>query len=152
MDTKVTLPFADGEYDFWLPMPRVVAAEREMARRDADGARNAHSIFAVFHDIGSHLGQIGDEPALIGPSPALLSDAHTIIRNALIGGNAGRVDGESISVPESLARELVEVYCYPARPAMHDLGLAWKVLKAAIYGIDSGSKKKDGAGNAPPLS
>lgn len=152
MDTKVTLPFADGEYTFWLPMPRVVAAEREMARRDADGACNPHSIFAVFHDIGSHLGQIGDEPALIGPSPALLSDAHTIIRNALIGGNSGMVDGESVAVHESLARELVETYCYPARPAMHDLGLAWKVLRAAIYGIDPGSKKKDGADSAPPLS
>ena len=152
MDTKVTLPFADGEYTFWLPMPRVVAAEREMARRDADGARNPHSIFAVFHNIGSHLGQIGDEPMLAGPSPALLKDAHSIILNGLIGGNSATVDGEAITVPDSIARDLLDTYCYPARPAILDLGLAWNILKAAIYGIDQGSKKKDGADSAPPPS
>lgn len=151
MDTKTTLPFADGEYTFWLPMPRVIAAEREMGRLDADGRKQPRSIFALFHDIGTHVGAVSEEIVLAGPSPALLADVHALIRNALIGGNDGLVGGEQIAVPDSLARELVDTYCYPARPAMHDLALAWKILSAAIYGIDSsGSKKKDAAESRKP--
>jgi len=155
VDTAITRDFADGVYRFWLPMPQVIAAEREMARRDADGAPQPHSIFTVFHELGAHLGQLGDETVLTGPSPALLDDAHAIIRNALAGGADGYVNGAAVAVNGSMARELVAVYCYPARPAIHDLGLAWEVLRAAIYGIDpkaTGSKKKDGDAVAPPPS
>ena len=142
MDTKVTLPFADGDYTFWLPMPRVIAAEREMGRRDAEGIKQPHSIFAAFHQIGEHIGSIADQTVLAGPMPALLGDAHAVIRNALCGGGEGVVNGQAVSVGDSLAKELVETYCYPARPAIHDIGLAWQILRAAIYGIDTGSKKK----------
>ncbi len=155
MDTAITRDFADGVYRFWLPMPQVIAAEREMARRDGEGAQIPHSLFAVFHDLGAHLGQLGDETVLTGPSPALLSDAHAVIRNALTGGADGLVNGEAVVVNGAMARELVAVYCYPARPAIHDLGLAWEVLRAAIYGIDpkaTGSKKKDGDVSDPPPS
>ena len=155
MDTAITRDFADGVYRFWLPMPQVIAAEREMARRDSEGNPLPHSIFAVFHDLGAHLGQLGDETILTGPSPALLSDAHTVIRNALAGGAEGMVNGEDVRTSGTMARDLVAVYCYPARPAIHDLGLAWEVLRAAIYGIDpkaTGSKKKDGDVSDPPPS
>lgn len=152
MDTACTLPFADGEYRFWLPMPRVIAAEREMGAIDGDGVRRPKSIFAVFHETGEHLGMIGDEAVLTGPSPSLLSEAHAVIRNALIGGGGGTVNGEAVIVNEASARELVSTYCYPARPAMHDLGLAWRVLRAAIYGIDPSLKKKDGEASAPSPS
>ena len=136
-------------------MPQIIAAEREMARCDADGASLPHSIFAVFHDIGAHLGKLGDENILTGPSPALLGDAHAVIRNALTGGADGLVNGDDIRVNAAIARELVATYCYPARPAIHDLGLAWEVLRTAIYGIDqtaTGSKKKDGDADDPPPS
>lgn len=155
MDTAITRDFADGVYRFWLPMPQVIAAEREMARRDAEGNPQPHSIFAVFHELGAHLGQLGDETVLTGPSPALLSDAHAVIRGALTGGADGYVNGAAVAVNGSMARELVATYCYPARPAIHDLGLAWEVLRAAIYGIDpkaTGSKKKDGDSVAPQPS
>lgn len=151
METRIVLPFADGTYEFWLPMPRVIAAEREMGRRDADGVRQPRSILAVFHDLGSHIGESLGEMVLAGPSPAHLTEAHAIIRNALIGGNKGRVGDEETAVPDSLAIELVETYCYPTRPAMHDIGMAWQILKAAIYGIE-GSKKNDAAGSDPSPS
>ena len=155
MDTAITRDFADGVYRFWLSAETWVSAEREMARRDADGNPQPHSIFAVFHDVGANIGQLGDEIVLTGPSPALLDDAHAIIRNALAGGADGYVNGAAVAVNGSMARELVAVYCYPARPAIHDLGLAWEVLRAAIYGIDpkaTGSKKKDGDVSDPPPS
>jgi hypothetical protein len=126
VETRVTLDFADGRYDFWLPMPRVIAAERE-----ADTG-----IFALFHELGENLGRsVGGEMVLVGATPARLKACHAVIRNALCGGGTA----------EQEARELVETYCYPARPAMFDLALAWNILKAAVYGIDMtavGSKKK----------
>lgn len=149
METRITLPFADGEYEFWLPMSRVVAAEREMGRLDADGVRKPHSILTVFHDLGTHLGVVLDGAhVLTGPMPVLPADAHAIIRNALVGGNRGMVNGEQIAVGDAMARNLIETYCYPARPLMHDLGLAWRILQAAVYGIDPGSKKKTDAPEA----
>lgn len=132
METRVTLLFADGDRDFWLPMSRVVAFERE-----ADT-----SIFAIFYAIGENLGQAVDgAKVLIGPSEARLKQCHSLIRNALIGGGTS----------EQEARELVETYCYPARPAMHDIALAWEVMSAAIYGVKvEGSKKKEA--DDPPRS
>ncbi len=130
METRVTLAFADGDYDFWLPMPRVIAVERE-----ADC-----SIFALFHNLGESLGSGGGEMVLIGGSEARLKQCHALIRNALVGGDT----------PEVTARELVETYCYPARPAIADMALAWNILRAAVYGIDTTvlSKKKAEAAEA----
>jgi hypothetical protein len=120
-ETSITLPFADGDYQFFLPLPRVVAAERE-----ADC-----SIFELFSEIGAGVGAVGDELILISPSAAALKQCHAVIRNALIGGGQG----------EEEARKLLETYCYPARPAIADLGLTYKILGAAIYGVRL--KKKD---------
>lgn len=125
MDTTgSTWAFADGDYDFFLTMPRLIAAEREMGC----------SIFELFHHLGDNLAAVGEEEIVSGPSPATLKQCRALIRNALIGG--GRT--------EEQARELVETYCFPARAAILDLALAFKVLRAMIYGVQvsPGSKKK----------
>lgn len=124
-ETKANVHFAGEDRDFWLPMARVVAFERE-----ADC-----SIFALFYAIGENLSAALDgELILAGGSEARLRQCHSLIRNALIGA------GED----EKEAAELVKTYCYPARAAVHDLALTYEVLRAAIYGIkvDEGSKKK----------
>lgn len=126
MDTACVAAFGDRDYTFFLPMARVIAFERE-----ADC-----SIFELFHNLGTHLGSLGDEMVLAGPSPARLKQCHSLIRNALIGG--GVDEGDEV-------RDLIATYCYPARPAVKDMALAWTVLKAAIYGVDTGSKKKPDA-------
>lgn len=145
METAYTAEFADGTYRFWLPLPRVIAAEREMGR---DGA--PRSVLALFYDLGESLGSALGEMVLAGSMDARISECQTVIRNALIGGNEALIDGETSVVGESQARELVATYCYPARPMMHDIGLAWQILHAAVYGINtSGSKKKD-AGSGDP--
>lgn len=126
METRVALDFAGEIREFWLPMPRVVAVERE-----ADC-----SIFALFHNLGEALGSVGAEMVLVAATEARLKQCHSLIRNALVGGGTG----------EHEARELVETYCFPARPAMLDAALAWRILSAAIYGIDTaalGSKKNE---------
>lgn len=124
-ETKAVEHFAGEDRIFWLPMSRVVAFERE-----ADC-----SLFALFYAIGEHIGSVpGGDTVLIGASDARLKQCHSLIRNALIGAGT----------PEKEAAELVQVYCYPARPAMHDLALAYTILNAAIYGIKlpESSKKK----------
>ena len=139
METAYTTDFADGTYRFWLPMSRVIAAEREMSQHGRE-----RSILALFYDIGEALGQSVGMSVIAGSMGARMHECHAVIRNALIGGNDGLVNGDQIAVGDAMARELVETYCYPARPAMHDIGLTWEILRAAIYGIDtSGSKKKD---------
>ncbi len=133
METRTTLPFADGDYEFWLPMPRVVAAEREI-----EG-----SIFALFYDIAENLGSAMGELVLVGATEARLKSCHAVIRNALVGGGTG----------EQEARDLVATYCYPARPAMHDVALAYNILKAAIYGIvlpDTVKKKDEASADLAP--
>ncbi|MES2903768.1 MAG: hypothetical protein V4696_06240, partial [Pseudomonadota bacterium] len=122
---------ADGDYDFWLPMPRVIAVDRE-----ADC-----SIFALFHELQVNSVDFAGSLLIAGPMNASLKSCHSLIRNALVGGGVG----------EQEARELVETYCYPARPAEHDLKLARDVLKAAIHGVDAsavGVKKKAEAAEA----
>lgn len=105
-------------------MSRVTAFERE-----ADC-----SIFALFYSLGENLGAAVEDGdlALVGGSDARLKQCHSLIRNALIGA------GES----EQEARDLVQTYAFPARPAIHDAALAFYILRAAIYGIQPGEGVK----------
>lgn len=122
VETAYIGPFADGEdHTFFLPMARIIAAEREM---DA-------SIFELFPALGSSLASIAAEAILVAPSSATLKQCHALIRNALIGGG----------IDEGEAKSLVDVYCFPARPAIKDMTLAFKILEAAVYGVQV--KKKD---------
>jgi hypothetical protein len=45
------------------------------------------------------------------------------------------VNGEEIEVGPLLAKRLVEDYVYPARPLSEGVVLAWRVLHAAIHGV-----------------
>lgn len=125
--TASHLAFADGDYDFFMPMARLIAAEREMGC----------SIFELFHHLGDNLGSLNGAELLAGPSPATMHQCRALIRNALIGG------GE----PEDSARELIETYCFPARAAILDAALAFTILRGMIYGVkvEEGSKKKGAA-------
>lgn len=145
METAITRAFADGEYRFWLPMPRVIAAEREMSRE------RPRSIFALFYDLGEALAASMDTLVLAGPTAASLVECQIVIRNALCGGNEGLVNGEAVAVGDALAKELVSTYCYPLRPAMLDAELAYRILEAAIYGVQmpETSKKKAPTTAAP---
>lgn len=128
MDTAATGFFGGEDRTFFLPMVQVIAFERE-----ADC-----SIFELFHRLGEHLGSIGEEMVLTGPSPARLKQCHSLIRNALVGGG----------LDETEARDLIQAYCFPARPAVRDLALAWTILKPAIYGVDL-VKKNEAADESP---
>lgn len=132
-ETKANCHFAGEDRDFWLPMSRVVAFERE-----AD-----LSIFELFYAIGEHLAEALDgKPFLAGGSGARLRQCHSLIRNGLIGAGEG----------EKEAAEMIKIYCYPSRAAVHDLALAYEILRAAIYGIkvDESAKKKAAEKDSDP--
>lgn len=122
--TEITLPFADGEYRFFLTLPMVnefeskhgSIASMEFALRGSIGLRlDGNAIFA-------------------GGGDATTSALREVIRCALIGGNAATVDGAQIEVGPNRARELIEAYCFPARPFGETAAVAWRILAAAIYG------------------
>lgn len=124
MDETSHLGFFAGETrKFWLPMPRVIAAEREMSA----------AIGQLYVDLGQNIGMIADNPVIVAPMPARLKHCQILIENALIGAG----------VAEEEASALVATYCYPARPAIRDFELAYRILHAAIHGMDLGESKKN---------
>lgn len=138
MDTAVELNFADGRYRFWLPLPQVMELER---KTDA-------SILVIEERLRGAIGIEGSDdegkPKFVfaGGGSAMLTDVRETIRLGLIGGNSGVVDEAEIEVGPGIARELTDNYCYPARPLSEGVVLAWRILHAAIHGVELTSKKK----------
>lgn len=141
-DTAITLPFAGGEFCFWLPMPQIVAIERgPLANRHEDYPR---SVFAMYDAISAGLG-IGDDGAVyVGGAEALVGDVRNIILQGLIGGASGTIDGDEIKVTPTVAAELVKQYTYPYANLTETMHLAYLILNAAIRGVQL--KKKPVAG------
>lgn len=132
MDTRVVLPFGDGEYAFWLPLPQLF----ELERKTGDT-----SILTLEERMRGAIGQDGDDFEFIGGGSAMGADIRETLRLGLIGGNSGVVDGEEIEVGPVLAKQLVDQYVYPARPLSEGVVLAWRVLYAAIFGVRITPKK-----------
>ncbi|XAI96832.1 hypothetical protein [Synechococcus phage Ssp-JY40] len=137
-DTAVTFAFADGEYRFWLPLPQVVELER----------KTGSSILAIEERLRAAIGAEGaqDDPTFVflGGGAATVSDVRETLRLALWGGGGGLVDGQEVEVGPNMARQLVDTYVYPARPFSEGVVQAWRVLHAAIHGVQL-VKKKDAA-------
>lgn len=138
MDTAVDLDFADGCYHFWLPLPQVVELERKTG---------GTSILVIEERLRGSIGADGSadnaQYVFIGGGSAMLADVRETIRLALIGGGSGMVDGKEIEVGPNTALSLVDNYVYPARPLAESIVLAWRILHAAIHGIELSSKKKE---------
>ena len=138
MDTAVELDFADGRYRFWLPLPQVIELER---KTDA-------SILVIEERLRGAIGVEGKdgegEPnfVFLGGGSAMMADVRETIRLALIGGNSGFVEEAEIEVGPGVARQLIDNYVYPARPLSEGVVLAWRILHAAIHGVELASQKK----------
>lgn len=139
MDTRVELDFADGSYEFWLPLPQAVELERKCGNK---------SLFAIYDGLSGGLGLQDEKPVYLGSGAAMATEIREVIRLGLIGGGTGMVDGQPVEVGPQTARQLVDDYCYPARPMIEGAHLAWAILHAAITGI-SLKKKADPVKQAP---
>lgn len=139
MDTAVELKFADGRYRFWLPLPQVFELER----------KTEASMLAIEERLRAAIGVDGKDESgdpkfvFLGGGSALMADVRETIRLGLIGGNSGFVDEVETEVGPGVAQQLVNNYVYPARPLSEGVVLAWRILHAAIHGVELHSKKKD---------
>jgi hypothetical protein len=124
MQTNLTLDWADGTYDFRLPW----AACAEIERKGGAG------IQAIY------------ERVMIGQ--AHLVDVSEIIRQGLLGGSGGMVDGQTVECKPHVVEALLNRYVTgdEARPFTENWNLAKAILHTFIVGFvaeeGDGSKKK----------
>ena len=150
MKTAIDLQFADGAYSFKLGLSQIRELQektntgigalyaRVLQGRMGEGLADGHPAFAAFH----------------------LDDVRETVRQALIGGKQGRVDGADVSVSSLRATELVERYLDPM-----PLAEQWKLAASILYALVEGysddesdsddqdetdqDKKKEGGSTTP---
>lgn len=126
METAVTLPFADGEYRFWLGLPQLVELER---------ACGDTSILTLEERLRGSIGVEADDFVFAGGGAAMIRDVRHIIRLGLIGGNQAVIDGEQSEVGPIRAGQIIDAYVCPARPLEEAVVLAWRILHSVIYTV-----------------
>lgn len=126
----IELQFADGAYTFALPLPRI----DELQRKCGAG------IGAIFARVLKGCHYVGDE-AVLAPSQAefFAIDLIETIRQGLIGGGKGVVDGAEIKVTPVIAERLLNNYILD-RPLSDSWSLAFSILAAVIVGYDPPKK------------
>ena len=106
MQTEIDLAFADGRYLFKLPIRRIVEIEEKAGPIDLVKHRLLHGGFSI-HDVVE------------------------TIRQGLIGGGKGEVNGQPIEVTALRANSLIENYIDGHAIAEHHLTA--KAIIAALY-------------------
>lgn len=126
MANFIDLDFADGEYRFALPLEQI----DELQRKCGCG------IGQIFARTLKGASRQGGDLVL---SPALAEfyalDLIETVRQGLIGGGEGTVDGKPVVVKPSDARRLVANYVQ-GRPLVEAWELAVSILGAVIIGYD----------------
>lgn len=122
--TQIDIPFGDGLYRFFFPMPTINEFER---KHGSFLAAEYHLCTAIGFDEKR-------KPVFVGGSDVKADLCRDVLRLGLIGGSKAMVNEEIQEIGPQRARELVETYAYPARPLEETALLAWQVLTAAVYG------------------
>lgn len=122
----IEMAFADGEYTFALPLERI----DELQRKTGAG------IGKLFGRVLKGVMRSGDDITL-NPTTAefYALDLIETVRQGLIGGGKGMVDGAEIKVTPALAQRLVANYVLN-RPLSDAWSLAASILGAAVVGYD----------------
>jgi hypothetical protein len=122
----IDLEFADGVYTFALPLERI----DELQRKTGAG------IGALFARTIKGANRIGDDIILApGQAEFYALDIIETVRQGLIGGRKGVVDGKEIDVSPALAQRLVANYVLN-QPLSAAWSLAVSILGAVIVGYD----------------
>lgn len=126
MANNIDLDFADGSYNFALPLERI----DELQRKTGSG------IGAIFARVIKGANRIGDDIVLApGSAEFYALDLIETIRQGLIGGGRGTVDGAEIKVTAPIAQRLVTNYVLN-QPLSDAWSLAVSILGAVIVGYD----------------
>ena len=125
-NNRIELEFADGAYEFALPLAQI----DELQRKTGAG------IGALFARVIKGANRLGDDVILAPASAEFYAlDLIETIRQGLIGGGRGTVDGQEIKVTPPLAQRLVTNYVLN-RPLSDAWSLAVSILGAVIVGYD----------------
>lgn len=125
MRTHIDLAFADGEYRFALGLEQIHELQTKCkAGIGAIYARVVQGRVASDIDVG--------HPAY---GAYHLEDLHETVRQGLIGGGQGMVDGQEVKVGTLRANELVERYLLPM-PLVKQWDLAAAILFAKVEGYE----------------
>ena len=127
----VDLDFADGNYLFALPLPRIT----ELQEKTGVG------IGRLFARVlkGCYTDDDGNEAILPAHGEFYVLDLVETIRQALIGGGRGIVNGEEIKVNAALADRLIKGYVETA-PLAESWKTAAAILATVIVGFDPPKK------------
>lgn len=125
MQTHIDLAFADGTYTFVLGLAQIHELQtkckagigalyaRVLQGRVAEDVSVGHPAYAAYH----------------------IEDLVETVRQGLIGGGAGTVDGKEVKVGALRANELIERYLLPM-PLAEQWNLAAAILFAKIEGYE----------------
>lgn len=132
MQTSIDLQFADGAYTFALGLAQV----RELQAKTGAG------IGVVYARVLQ--GRGGEDLADAHPGLAAFyaDDLRETVRQGLIGGAKGRVDGADVLVSSLRATELVERYLDPM-PLLEQWKLAAAILYAKVEGYTDAESDGD---------
>lgn len=138
MQTHISLAFADGEYRFALGLSQI----HEIQTKCKAG------IGAVYARVLQ--GRMPDQPEIGHPLYAAyqVEDLQETIRQGLIGGGEGLVDGQVVTVSATRANDLIARYGPGAEGVC--LGEMWKLAAAILFAkiegyapaIEKADKKK----------
>lgn len=137
MANSIELAFADGVYNFALPLERI----DELQRKCGIG------IGGLFARVIKGANRMGDD-IVLAPAQAefYAIDVVETIRQGLIGGGRGTVDGVEVKVSPPVAARLVTNYVLN-QPLSDAWSLAVSILGAVIVGYDP--PKKDAPDDEP---
>jgi hypothetical protein len=132
--TDVHLKFADGEYRFALGLSQV----DELQTKCGIGIGGLYARVLQ--------GRLSDDVTVGHPAYAAFyaADLRETIRQGLIGGAAGMVDGADVTVSALRADQLVERYL-PEMPLARQWDLAAAILYAKIEGYEPKPEEVDGS-------
>lgn len=126
MRTHVDLKFADGEYRFALGLAQI----------DELQAKTGIGIGGLYARVLQ--GRVADGEQTVGHpaySAFYLADLRETIRQGLIGGGEGLVDGQAVKVTALRANDMLERYATPM-PLVDQWNLAAAILFAAVEGYE----------------
>lgn len=138
MANFIDLEFADGEYRFALPLAQI----DELQRKCGAG------IGAIFSRVLKGASRHGNDIILApGQAEFYAGDLIETVRQGLIGGKRGTVDGTEIEVNPSVVKRLLDAYVMD-QPLSRAWELAVAILGAVIVGYEP--KKAEAAASETP--
>lgn len=127
----IELAFADGNYRFKLKLTGI----NEIQNKCGVGIGAVWSRLA-----SSRLNPMGVDAGVPDEAKFTIADIVEPIRQGLIGGGEGEVDGEPVKVTGLVANRLIENYVFD-RPLQESWSLAYAIVGALVEGFDPPKKK-----------